>query len=138
MSKRIKPTRPAKSPHIEYPIISKTPPMAKCPIFSFLYLQDRYCITKCSKEEKIGFVDAMRKLSKLTWNQIRSSDRHTLGTEKINRGQIKVQVPSSISEDNSFFAIRFHQLKPMVGFREDNIFHIVWFDRDYSLYDHGN
>jgi hypothetical protein len=138
MGKKIKRSLKVESERIKYPIPVTIPSIQKRPIFSFLYLQDNYCISKCNKEQKIGFVDTMRALSKLTWQQIMSAPRHGLGTEKIKRDSIKVSIPDKITEDITFLAIRFHRLEPMVGFRVDNIFHIVWFDRDYTLYDHGN
>lgn len=138
MVKKIKRSLKVESKRIKYPIPDTIPSIQEKPIFSFLHLQDNYCISKCSKEQKIGFVDTMRALSKMTWNEIRSAPRHGLGSEKIERRFIKASIPNNISDDATFIAIRFSANAPMVGFRTDNIFHIVWFDRDFTLYDHGN
>lgn len=139
MSKnKIKRSLKAESARIKYPIPDTIPSIQKRPIFPFLYLQDNYCISKCSKAQKLGFVDTMRALSKMTWNEIRSTYRRGLGSEKIERRIIRASIPSGITGDATFIAIRFYDNAPMVGFRTDNIFHIVWFDRDFTLYDHGN
>lgn len=135
---KIKRSLKVESRRIKYPIPDTIPSIQKRPIFSLLYLQDNYCISKCNKEQKIGFVDTMRALSKMTWNEIRSAHRHGLGSEKIERRIIRASIPSNITHDATFIAIRFHNNAPMVGFRTDNIFHIVWFDRNFTLYDHEN
>lgn len=136
--KRIKRLKGVKGKRITYIVPDTVPDTQKRPLFSFHYLQDAYCISRCTREEKAGFADTMRTLSKLTWNEIRLAPRHGLGSEKIERNSIRASIPSNITDDATFLAIRFHRMKPMVGFRESNIFHIVWFDKSLSLYDHGN
>jgi hypothetical protein len=54
--------------------------------------------------------------------------------KSINNGYLPVTIP----EDASIIAFHFHSKKPMVGYRDRCIFHIYWFDRDFTLYDHGN
>lgn len=137
--KRIKSIQQAKSPHIVYPVARQAPSTILYPVFSFIYLQESHCISKCTKEEKVSFVDKMHILSKITWNQIWSAPHLGLGCEKIEMGRITgAQIPPTIGLDVKFLALRFHGKKPMVGFRVDNIFHIVWFDRNFNLYDHGS
>ena len=76
-------------------------------------------------------------MSQLTWNEIRSAHRHGLGGEKIDRTAIKRPIPSHVTEDVTFLAYRFSGMKPMVGYRLKEMFHIIWLDRDFTLYDHG-
>lgn len=120
-----------------YTASESVPNTQKKPAFSFDYLQDSHCITLCDDPDQLAFVNALRKLSKLTWGQIRSTQRHGLGSEKIHRRSFRVQIPAIIGEDITFIAIRFSGLKSMIGYQEDRIFQIVWFDRDYNVYDHG-
>ena len=114
------------------------PNTQKKPAFSFDHLQESHCITLCDESDQLAFVNALRKLSKLTWNQIRGTQRHGLGSEKIHRGSFKVPVPAIVGEDVTFIAIRFSGLKAMVGYQEDRIFEIVWFDRNFDVYEHGS
>lgn len=72
----------------------------------------------------------------MSWLEIRNAPRHGLGTEKISRDSLKVIVPASITEDVQFLALRFSGMKPMVGFRRNEIFHVVWLDRAFSLFNH--
>jgi hypothetical protein len=47
------------------------------PIFCLKNIQKEYCLSKCQRDEKAEFASTLHKLSQLTWNQIRHSDRHT-------------------------------------------------------------
>ncbi len=115
----------------------KTLPEQQKPIFSLHYLQKSHCLTNCDKEQKSAFADTLYKLSQLTWNQIASSSRHGAGYERISQNAIKAPIPSHLQSDVNLIAFRFCALAPMVGYREGNIFHVVWLDRAFTLYDHG-
>lgn len=95
-----------------------------------------YSLAKCTDEEKKSFAETIWNLSKLTWLQIKGAHRHGLGTEKIDRASIRAAVPACVTEDVAILAFRFCGKAPMVGFRSGRIFHIIWFDRDFSLYRH--
>ena len=107
------------------------------PIFCLQYLQPEYCLSKCEKEEKSAFADRLYRLSQMTWTQIKCAHRHKLGFENIERTAIRAGIPKHITPDVTLIAFRFYDKAPMVGYRNKRIFHIVWLDRTYSLYDHG-
>ena len=107
------------------------------PYFSLRYLSGDYCLSLCTRDEKAAFADTLHRLSKLTWAQIKSSPRHGLGCEKIERYEIRTGIPSHITEDVNIIAFRFSGLKPMVGYRDRATFYVLWLDRDSTLYDHG-
>ncbi|MBF0508058.1 MAG: hypothetical protein HQK57_03915 [Deltaproteobacteria bacterium] len=113
-----------------------TPPDLKKPIFSLSLLGGDYCLSKCERAEKASFADTLYRLSQLTWVQLRQADKHGLGYEKIERTSINAGIPNSI-KDRSFIAFRFHGKAPMVGYRDQQVFYVVWIDRDFSLYNHG-
>lgn len=108
------------------------------PFFSFQYLTCKdYDLDACSREEKVALVSRLVKLSMMTWDEIHASDRHAYGVEKIPRKQLKRTVPSSVTEETSFTVFRFTSNKqPMVGFRTENVFHILFLDPKFSLYEH--
>ncbi|MBD2384885.1 hypothetical protein [Cylindrospermum sp. FACHB-282] len=112
-------------------------PEQQPPIFSLRYLDNEYCITKCTKDEQAAFALKIHKLSQLTWCQIQSQDRHGLGYEKIARVAIKAPIPKFITEDVNIIAFRFSGKSPMVGYRDKAVFYVIWLDRDFTLYDHG-
>jgi hypothetical protein len=115
----------------------ETSPEKAPPVFSLRYLEGEYCITKCEKDDQAAFALKLLRLSKLTWSQIQSQDRHKLGYEKIARDAIKEPIPKFITEDVNFIAFRFSGMKPMVGYRDGAIFYVIWLDRNFTLYDHS-
>jgi hypothetical protein len=56
-----------------------------------------------------------------------------LGYEKISKNSIRATIPSHIKDDVIFIAFRFYGKAPMVGYRKDLIFHILWIDRTFTL-----
>ena len=106
------------------------------PVFCLHHLADGWRISDCERDDQAAFALTTEKLSRVTWRDIRNAHRHGIGTEKIPRNALKAPVPNDIADDVQFFALRFSGKKPMVGFRSSQIFHVVWFDSKFSLYDH--
>lgn len=108
------------------------------PIFSLERVQPTgYCLSNLCKEDKAAFADAIFKRKSITWSDIKKLDRHALGFEKIDKSSIKAPLPRFITEDmDHFLAFRFNGMKPMIGYRKQNIFFVLWFDKDFTLYAH--
>ena len=127
--KRIKPveTKPAKNYDKACFRISMEHALCSGP-FSFRELD---------KEHKAAFADSVYSRSKLTWVTLKKSDRHALGYEKIPLRQIRGQKPRVLTPDvEDVIAFRFHGRAPMVGYRDEDIFYVIWFDPGYKLYPH--
>lgn len=140
MVRKFKEPRADSGNKIKVPAKSETPPQQRKPKFSFEYLTNNFCISNCILAEKAAFSDAMFTLTQMTWAQIGQAPRHGLGTEKIARTSITGKghsIPSVITQDVNIIAFRFFGRAPMVGFRREDTFYVVWFDREFSLYDHG-
>jgi len=73
----------------------------------------------------------------LTWAEIARSPRHGLGYEIIPQEKIKTSLPAHITKDMNIIAFRYHAMSPMLGYRLDRTFHVLFLDRDFTLYDHG-
>jgi len=113
------------------------PAEKKKPLFSFQYLDPEYCISRCEKKDKAALADQLRILGSKTWTELHQASRHGIGYEKIGKNSIKTGLPEHLKNDDiTFFAFRFSGKKPMVGYRYQEIFYIIWLDRDYSLYEH--
>ena len=136
MSKKIKQPELNKGKHFSPHYVESDNADLHPPYFSLRYLTKSHCISNCTDNEKVGFVDKIFRLSQINWLEIKKSQRHGLGFEVIDRKCIRQPIPSSIPEDATIIAFRFHEFKPMVGYRRNVTFFIIWFDRDYSLYDH--
>lgn len=108
------------------------------PIFSLERLiQGKYCFSNLDQKDKAAFAESIFKRRHIPWKDIKNLPRHGLGIEKISKYSIKTALPSNITEDfNYFLAFRFSGKKPMVGYRINEIFYVLWFDHDFTLYDH--
>ena len=102
------------------------------PIFSLQHLQSGYTVDDCLRDERAEFASALWKRSQLTWQQIIQVGRHQLGSETIARNAIRVGLPRIITPDVTILAFRYNYPKPMIGFRTENIFHVVWIDPHLS------
>lgn len=110
---------------------------SKPPVFSFEYLQAGWCVQDCQQEERSKMLDKLRRLSALSWKDIRQQDRHHLGSEIIARNSIKAAIPSFLTEDVKLLAFRAFDKAAMVGYRSGRVFHVLWIDRTFTLYNHG-
>jgi hypothetical protein len=108
------------------------------PIFSLeKIVGDKYCFSNLDDKDKKQFAESIFKRKNLSWSDIKKAHRHALGFEKIPKNSIKGTKPSFITDDiNEFLSFRFNGMKPMVGYRTQNIFYVLWFDLDYTLYKH--
>lgn len=103
--------------------------------FSFKYFpKKKYGLEVCDIADLKALVCQMKKLCSMTWNQVRSSPRHGLGTEKIN--SINEPIPPDC-ENNQLLAFRYNGKKPMVGVRKGSVFEILYLDTDFTLYRHS-
>jgi hypothetical protein len=110
---------------------------SKPPVFSFEYLQAGWCVQDCQQEERSKMLDKLRRLSALSWKDIRQQNRHHLGSEIIDRRSIRAAIPSFLTEDVKLLAFRAFDKAAMVGYRNGRIFHVLWVDRTFTLYNHG-
>ena len=103
---------------------------------SLRYLRPSHCISLCDAGEITSFVDKLRILTAKSWMELTMLPRHGLGYEKIARSALNVAVPAHVTDDVSIIAFRFAGLKPMVGYKDGETFHILWFDRAFDVYPH--
>lgn len=124
-------------PRVTLPTYATKRPDDCHPVFSFEYMVDTHSVETCQKDECASLALKLFKLSRLTWQQINQAPRHGLGFEIIKRDCINAPIPNIVTPEVNLVAFRFHRLAPMVGFRRDHIFFIIWLDRDFTLYDHS-
>ena len=109
----------------------------KNPVFSFQFIDPKFSITECQNDDKIKFITRIVKLSTMTWGDIKRSPRHQYGTEKIYRDSLRIKIPDHITPDTAILALRFSELKPMLGYRDRDVFHIIGCDDKFKAYDHS-
>lgn len=136
MKKRLKEPRIAKGDRISAsePINYDDSP----PLFSLERVQGgKYCLSGLGQQHKADFADAIFTRRNLTWSEIKKAHRHKLGLEKIPKRSIKAGIPTFITDDvDHFLAFRFSGKRPMVGYRQRDVFFVLWFDHNFSLYKH--
>jgi hypothetical protein len=115
-----------------------TPPDAEKmrPKFCLALMQGEGCVSACTKDEQAAFADTLRRLSQLTWSQIRQCDRHGLGSEIIDRSSLLIRIPNEVTEDVNILAFRFFAKAPMLCYKVREVLHIFWLDRDFTAYKH--
>lgn len=108
------------------------------PVFSLERIQNsKYCFSKLDQNNQAAFANAIYRRREITWKQIKQEARHGLGYEKIATSSIKTAIPRFITDDiKNLLAFRFSGMNPMVGYRQKNIFYVLWFDLDFTLYNH--
>jgi hypothetical protein len=108
------------------------------PVFGFKYINKELHPNRIDAEKQRAFIDKLCKLSQIKWNQIVSSGRHGLGTEKIRQEALSFSLPAHIKSDVSISSLKYSSMLSMVGYRSGNVFHIlaVDIDFDHSCYQH--
>nr|WP_314546724.1 hypothetical protein [uncultured Massilia sp.] len=108
------------------------------PMFSLERIQaGEFCFSELSVDHKAAFGEAIYRRRSLAWKDINQAGRHGLGFEKIAKTSIRAPIPRFISDEfDHFLAFRFNGLRPMVGYRVRDVFYVLWFDSNFSLYDH--
>ncbi|WP_199284479.1 hypothetical protein [Halomonas sp. A40-4] len=107
------------------------------PWFCFAKLRPSHCISECTKDERAALAETLRLLSSMTWADLRQAPRHGRGYEKIARHSFRAHIPDAITEDVDLLSFRFCGKAPIVGYRMDRVFHVVWVDRAFNVYNHG-
>jgi hypothetical protein len=124
--------------HISPTKSNEISPQQQKPLFSLEYLNGKHCLSKCEKKEKAAFADTLHRLSQIPWAEIMSAPRRGLGHEKIAKKQIKAAIPKHIKDDTNFIAFRFFGKAPMIGYKKDRVFYVLWLDRTLKVYNHGS
>jgi hypothetical protein len=108
------------------------------PVFSLEKIQPgKYCLFNLDQANKAMFAYAIYRRKSLSWNEIKQAPKHGLGTEKISTNSITAAKPKFITEDLSdYLAFRYNGKQPMVGYRQRDVFFVLWFDHDFTLYNH--
>lgn len=106
------------------------------PKFSFEKMASSHSVSTCEHTEKAALADTLYKLGQMTWAEIMQAGRHQSGCEKIKWSQIKAQGKDAITPDSNVLAFRFSGMKPMIGYRLDETFYVMWLDRAFNVYDH--
>ncbi|WP_153940691.1 hypothetical protein [Acidithiobacillus thiooxidans] len=137
MQKRIKRPQSNEGDRIRAPRSSKGSRQSLHPKSSFEKMSSSHSVFECETEEKAALADTLYKLGQMTWAQIMQTDRHKSGCETISLEEIKAPGKDAITPDSKVLAFRFSGMKPMIGYRLDETFYVVWLDRAFKIYGHS-
>lgn len=109
-------------------------------LFSFKHLQTSVSY-KNTKDSKffVDFLERLKKLSELGWEEIRKSQRHSFGMEKIPVKSISPQCPAFITPDVKELEVfrATGSNKVFVGIQQENIFHVIFIEANFGdVYTH--
>ncbi len=107
------------------------------PIFCFRYLDT---VSNGDYKFYSDFIERLKKISGLTWNEINVADRHGFGTEKMPIKQIKPQLPRFITpEITHLLVFRANgDNRPFLGIRKGIVFHIIFIEEKFGdVYEHN-
>lgn len=109
------------------------------PVFSFAKMKDKtnYSVNCMDAEHNAALSKTLFKLGQSTWTIIQGSGRHGFGYEKIALNSIKDrQIRNCFPDGETPIAFRFKGKAPMLGYRDDEIFHIICLDARFAVYKH--
>ena len=109
------------------------------PIFCFKYLND-VSFKDCKKADFfIEFLLRLKKLSALGWKEIRLSQRHSFGMEKIPVNKIHPQLPTCVTPEVTHLHVfrATGSNHPFVGIEIQNVFRVLFIEANFGdIYDH--
>lgn len=107
--------------------------------FSFLYMPNgKYSIDSIKDNKFLALIlKRLKKLSNMTWKELKLSNRHASGYETIDKKSINGNIPQSITDDTPIIVFRGQGIHPIAGYRSGKTFHVLFIDRDLTLYKHG-
>jgi hypothetical protein len=110
----------------------------RTPVFCLHHLQDGHDVASLrDKAAQAQFALTLHKCAKLTWQDIGQAGRHGNGTEWIPAGQVRAPIPEKFSDQTKFMAFRYNGKKPMLGVRINEVFHVLWIEREFGdVYPH--
>lgn len=123
----------AKAQKIKYPFHDTHSNDRKPPVFSLYNLQKNYDINDCEKEFKHKVINKLRKLSESTWIELILMPKKS-GFEPIPAKKLLVKRPPYISDDIKILSTRMSGGGRILGFRDRDVFHIVWIDPNHKTY----
>jgi hypothetical protein len=98
------------------------------PIFSLYNLAAGFSVSDCQPNHKAEFAQRLEELSRLTWGEIVQAPRRGLGSETFAQNTIRVPIPDFVTPDVTLLSWRFGGAARIIGYRDDQVLHIVWVD----------
>ncbi|MCK4635857.1 MAG: hypothetical protein KAT32_03260 [Candidatus Moranbacteria bacterium] len=144
MSRHIKEPEYNYDSQFESNFVSSEGCLSKNTIFCFKHIDkdydaDKLCNKKTENNLKKAFIKKIQQISKIEIALVQSNDRTGFGYELLNTNQLKKDIPNSVTQDiEKVHVFRFGGKGRIVGYYNENIFHILFIDPHLELYNHGS
>lgn len=109
------------------------------PLFSFKYLQNVSFNGDVKAKFFQNFLLRLKNYSDLGWNEMSTDNRHNYGWEFLPQERMKNKLPNAVTPEVQLMVLRSaNDKRAMVGFREWNIYHIIFIEAVFNdIYEHG-
>ena len=100
----------------------------KTGLLKFSECNEKYPLHELQKEELKAFISFVKTFEKLPWRTIKTFS----GLKFENIPQL--EMPDSIEKDITLSSLRVSDKFRIIGYRQEQFFYIVWFDRNHLTY----
>ncbi len=106
--------------------------------YCFSCMRSGFSVSDLQTDAKEAFLQTIERRGNLTWEQVLLDGKHGLGTEQMPSSSIIPSLPPGWDKSSDYTVLRYFGNLPMVGWRDRDVFHIVWVEANYGdVYDHG-
>ena len=96
------------------------------------------CLSRCDKDEVRQVVDALRRLTTMSWQQVQQTggkgeNKKGLGYTTYKDDALTVPRSAGVSGDIPIAGFRASQRMRVFGFHLDYTFYVLWFDREHAV-----
>jgi len=131
----IKPSQRLEQP----PIPATTGPRLVSVSFRYVEVGGRYCLSRCDREGVRIFKSCLKKLTSQNWFDVQQTGGK--GGTKVGLGYTlysdsslhRVVRPTGLSRELRIAGIRASGKARIFGVRENDVYHILWFDPDHEI-----
>lgn len=98
-----------------------------------------FCLSVCTQDEVRGYVDCLRQLTMMTWQQVLQTSRKGPGktglayTRYPDDALKRVGRPAWLSRDIDICAVRASERTRLYGYYLNHVFYVLWFDREHCI-----
>ncbi len=97
-----------------------------------------YCLCESEKDEIKNFLNSLRMLSSMTWQQVfgqggKPGNKTGLAYTKYSDNSLNIERPSNISGDLEIAGFRAGIASRFFGVTIENVFHVIWFDPHHKI-----
>ena len=100
----------------------------KTGILKFSQCDEKYPLQELQKDELKAFISFAKTFESLPWRTIKTYKGFKFGNIP------QIEKPDSIEKDITLSSIRASEKFRLIGYRQEQYFYLVWFDRNHLTY----